>query len=167
MPLLIAVAGFLGGWLLVAGPVYQASVELEEERFDRAEIAAVNDAVPPPSPISVWWWLLPPVALVKQRRLSRAHREEMLRFMSTDQLTRLLRFGAKATGWLIVALGAACIALKETWEFVERLEWPSWSFVVLLVAACTAAVLYAPLRSQHDQRMLRRKAAVDAGTAGR
>lgn len=163
MPLLIAVAGFLGGWLLVAGPVYQAAVELDEERFDRTEIAAVNDAVPPPPPISTWWWLLPPVAMTKQRRLTRAHREAMLHHMTTEQLTRLLRFGAKATGWLIVALGAACIAAKETWEIVELLEWPSWSFIVLLVAACAAAVIYAPLRRQHDQRMLRRKAAVDAG----
>ena len=31
----IAWAGFLGAWLLVAGPLYQGAIELREEEVDR------------------------------------------------------------------------------------------------------------------------------------
>jgi hypothetical protein len=37
----IAWVGFLGAWLLVAGPLYQGALELREEEVDREGIAAL------------------------------------------------------------------------------------------------------------------------------
>ncbi|HEX3929817.1 MAG TPA: hypothetical protein VHW64_03885 [Nocardioides sp.] len=62
----IAWAGSLGAWPLVAGPVYQAAIELHEEEVDRDALLATKDAVPRPRPLSGWWWLLPPIAFLKQ-----------------------------------------------------------------------------------------------------
>jgi hypothetical protein len=153
MALIIAVAGYLGAWLLVAGPVYQAAVELDAEAFDRETIARANDAVPPPPPISPWWWLLPPVAWLRQRRVERAHREAVLKVMTPEQVTHLLRFGAKATGWLIVAVGAALIGVKESWELVELLDWPGGVLAALVVVPLVLALLHAGLRVRRDHRM--------------
>jgi len=54
----IAWATFAGAWLLVAGPLYQGSVELGELDFDREGVegikaSAVQVAENRPSP---WWW---------------------------------------------------------------------------------------------------------------
>jgi hypothetical protein len=45
---LIAWCGFFGAWFLVAGPVYQAALELEEEGLERDTFA----------PRSPGWWVL-------------------------------------------------------------------------------------------------------------
>ena len=66
----IAWVTFAGAWLLVAGPLYQGSVELDELDVDREGIegikaSAVRTAQGRPS---AWWWLLPPVMYVLHRR---------------------------------------------------------------------------------------------------
>lgn len=38
---LIAWCGFLGAWLLVAGPLHQATRELEEEEIERDDLARI------------------------------------------------------------------------------------------------------------------------------
>ena len=55
MDYVIAICGFVGGWLLVAGPVWQAAIELREEEIDQEAIEAVKStiAVPPPSRLVV------------------------------------------------------------------------------------------------------------------
>ena len=71
-------AGFVGAWLLVAGPLLQGAIELREEEIDREGFEALRGKVDYPAPISRWWWLLPPVAYVKNRRRNDAfHRQAM------------------------------------------------------------------------------------------
>ena len=48
MAVLFAVAAYLGAWLLVAGPVYQAAVELGEEQFEHDAIDRVQRSLPAP-----------------------------------------------------------------------------------------------------------------------
>ena len=48
---LIAICGFVGGWLLVAGPVWQAALELAEEEIDQEAIEHVKQIVQPPPPV--------------------------------------------------------------------------------------------------------------------
>lgn len=129
--------GFAGAWLLVAGPVYQAAVELEEEDFDRDELVAASERIDPGPRVSPWWWLLPPVAYLKRRRRTEAQRQLMLRDMEADQVERLMHFGQTAIGWLYVAAGAFLIAVKETFDLREAYEWPdaaAWGLIVLMPA---------------------------------
>ena len=58
----ILILGALGAWFLVAGPLFQAAVELREQEFDREEMEKATSSVQAPKSISPWWWLLPPVA---------------------------------------------------------------------------------------------------------
>jgi hypothetical protein len=44
---LVLWAGFLGGWLLFAGPVHQASVELSEVDLEREAIGTAIEASRP------------------------------------------------------------------------------------------------------------------------
>ena len=60
----IAWVVFAGAWLLVAGPLYQGSVELGELDIDREGIEGIKASAvraARPDPPSAWWWLLPPV----------------------------------------------------------------------------------------------------------
>ncbi|PJJ62185.1 hypothetical protein [Compostimonas suwonensis] len=163
MDYVIAICGAVGGWLLVAGPIYQAAIELREQEFDRDQIEQAVSAVASPPRLSPWWWLLPPVAYVLQRRRARDHSEALMRALKPEQRMQALSFVNKATGWLIVAFGAFLIAFKETWETTELFEWPWWVFAVLVVLISLLCVGHATFRLVLTDRALKR--AEDAAPA--
>jgi hypothetical protein len=140
MDVLLHWAGFLGAWLLVGGPIFQAAIELRDETIDRDAFAATMKTLPPVPRTSPWWWLLPPVAYVLIRRRSTTAREAVLRAMDVGQRAQFLGFQNKARGWFAVAAGAFLIALKETGELVELYELPIWVFWVGIVVLSIAAV---------------------------
>ncbi|WP_285503614.1 hypothetical protein [Actinokineospora sp. NBRC 105648] len=139
MHTLIAWCGFFGAWLLVAGPVYQAALELHEQDVERDQLAAaMQDAGPVPR-VSPWWWLLPPVRYWRQRKVNRAYRKAFMAALSAEQIDVLVTFINKATAWLFVGLGGLLIATKETYELAEHHEWPTavfWVLVVVMVVLC-------------------------------
>ena len=138
----IAWATFAGAWLLVAGPLYQGSVELNELDFDREGIqgkaAAVQAAQDRPS---AWWWLLPPVMYVLRWRWYKALQQAMLAQLTKTQREQMTSFQSKATGWFTVAAGATLLAAGETWQIVQHYGWPVWLFWLLVVVMLAAAVL--------------------------
>jgi fatty acid desaturase len=138
----IAWATFAGAWLLVAGPLYQGSVELNELDVDREgiqdKVVAAQAGQDRPS---AWWWLLPPVMYVLHRRWYRELRHSMLAQLTQTQREQLTSFQSKATGWFTVAGGATLLAVGETWQLVEHFDWPVGVFWLLVVVMLTAAVL--------------------------
>jgi hypothetical protein len=155
---LISWAGFLGAWLLVAGPVYQAARELQEEEVDREAFAGVKESVPRPEPLSGWWWLLPPVAFVKQRNLSNAYREAVVKAMPGTVIQRFVHVQDKAMGWLLVAAGAFVIAIKETWELHEVQDWGFVASSALLVLMLLAALGFTAYRMRRSAELTKRAA---------
>lgn len=125
-------SGFLGAWLLVAGPLYQGVLELREEDTDQADDGLATK-LPPPAPPSPWWWLLPPVMLALRRRRSTAYHRMISAALTSQQLEHRQRFIRKATGWFVVALGGSLIAVKETWELAEHNDWPIAAFAAVLI----------------------------------
>ena len=138
----IAWATFAGAWLLVAGPLYQGSVELGELDVDRQGIqgkaATAQAAKARPSP---WWWLLPPVMYVLHRRWYKALRQAMLAKLTQAQREQLTSFQSKTAGWFTVAAGATLLAAGQTWQIVQHHSWPVWLFWLLIAVMLTAAVL--------------------------
>jgi hypothetical protein len=154
MEYLIAICGFLGAWLLVIGPVWQAAIELREEEIDQEAIEAAKASVPMPPKISRWWWLLPPVAYFKQSRRARASRKLMMDAMPAKQVEQTISFMNKANGWIIVAGGAFLLAVKETWELIELLHWPVWLFWVLVVLLPIVAIVNAVSRVMLTEHLI-------------
>lgn len=154
MPYLIAIVGFLGAWLLVAGPLFQAYLELQEEEFDRERMDAAVASVPKPEGFSPWWWLLPPVAWFMQRQRSRAHRTAVMKALDPDLVAQTVSFMNKANGWFIVAGGAALLGVKETWELVEAFEWHVAVFWVLIVLAPILCVVNLVVRAIQAEQAL-------------
>jgi hypothetical protein len=153
---LIAWAGFVGAWLLVAGPVFQASVELQSEGEVMDRVRSHLQNIPRPEPVSVWWWLLPPVRVVLQSRRSDRHREALLAELSREEFEAITRFKKIARGWMYVALGAWLIAWKETWELVEHEEWPTALFWVLLVVMTLAALGLTVVSASRERDLVHR-----------
>jgi hypothetical protein len=146
-------ARFVGAWLLVAGPLYQGSVELDELDVDREGIegikaSAVQAARDRPS---AWWWLLPPVMYVLHRRWSRAFREAGFARLTDVQREQLTSFRNKATGWFTVAVGGTLLAIGETWQIVEDHNWPVWLFWLLVVVMLAGSVLNTAVRMISDE----------------
>ena len=150
-------ARFLGAWLLVAGPLYQGAVELDELDFDREGIegikaSALEAAKGAPS---AWWWLLPPVMYVLHRRWTRRFRAATWAQLSGVQREQLSSFRNKATGWFTVAAGALLLAAGETWQVTRDRGWPVWVFWLLAVAMLLAAVLNTAVRMIGDAQSRR------------
>jgi hypothetical protein len=148
----IAWIGFLGAWLLVAGPLYQGALELREEEVDREGIEASTARVPRPDPPSPWWWLLPPAVYLIRRHRGNAFRRAALAQLTQTQREQFASFINKAVGWFTVAVGAFLLAVEQTWQVIERYRWPVWLFWLLIVVMLGASVLNTALRMIHDER---------------
>jgi hypothetical protein len=140
MDFVIHWAGFVGAWLLVAGPMLQGAIELRDEELDREGFARAQGLVDVPPRISRWWWLLPPVAMVKNRRRDAARERAILGALTVEQRAQLMGFRNKATGWFTVAGGAFLIFLKEAWELAELYELPLWIYLVAVFVLAIAAI---------------------------
>lgn len=141
MPHLIAWCGFLGAWLLVAGPLDQAVREAADNEFERDAITEAASQVEKPPQVSGWWLLLPPVWWVLRRRREREYRKRVAEAMDDRDLLALLNFRDVLNGWAYVAGGASLIAVKETWELHEAYEWSEgvfWVVVVVMLLFCVA-----------------------------
>jgi hypothetical protein len=133
-------AGTIGAWLLVAGPLFQGSLELWE-------LARSGPAWPDRKRVDRALWLVPAVFyLVQRRRLQR---------MSVAGNELPDSFSNRATGWFAVAAGAFLVALKETWDLAEHAELavPTyWAVVVLALLVSQANVTVRMLRLTREAR---------------
>jgi hypothetical protein len=155
---LVAWCAFGGSWLLVAGPVFQAALELDDLSFRREEVLEALAATPVDPRPSAWWWLLPPVGYVLQRRHTRVARQAAIDAMSREQVERFVDFTDKATGWLFVACGAALLAVAETWALREHYRWPVAVFWVLLVGMPALCAVNTAARMERSRSTLGAKA---------
>jgi hypothetical protein len=146
MNLVIAWVGFLGAWLLVAGPLYQGALELLEEDIDREGIDASIARIPRSDPPSPWWWLFPPAMYLMHRHRSNAFRRAALAQLTQAQRDQATSFINKAVGWFTVALGAALLAVEQTWQVINRQHWPAWLFWILIIVLPGVSVLNTALR---------------------
>lgn len=103
MDIFINLAGFAGGWLLFAGPVYQAALELREQDIDRNALARLAADAPPVKHVSAWWWLLPPVALLLRRSAGQRQQAAIWEAMDATQRKQFVAFTTTATAWFTVA----------------------------------------------------------------
>lgn len=157
MELLIAIIGFIGAWLLVAGAVYQAALELKEENVNHEHFDAIKQTVDPAPPVSVLWWFLPPVKWYLERRRSRLFRERFITVLSPEDAEALISFLNKANGWLIVAAGGWLLAMKETYDTLETLRLPVWVLPLAVVAMSLLCILFTVLTSRRSKDVLATK----------
>lgn len=152
MPHVIAWCGFLGAWLLVAGPLDQAVREIEEAGFERERLEEAAERVEEPPPVSSWWLLLPPIWWLLHRKRESIYRHLIGEAMADEDLLAFLTLKDILNAWLYVAIGASLIAVKETWELRESYEWPEWAFwlgVVGLAVLCVGITVGRTRRRHH------------------
>lgn len=153
--------GFIGAWVLMAGPLYQGAVELTEEKMDLSAFRSLVQTVPPPERISAWWWLLPPVAYLMTERRQRAWQQQVMAALTDQQRVQFVSYSNKATGWFVVGAGAFLIGLKETAELVEVMDWPSLAMLPLVILAVLVALGFTVRRLHLTQHTLRSGDAID------
>lgn len=142
--MLEVVLAFVGSWLLVAGPLYQGAVELQQEGVDEDGIADVIGQVQPSPAPSEWWWLLPPVMFVKRRQRSAKFWREVLQIVSPEQARQIRATRPRVIGWFVVSLGALFLAVGETVRLSDRIEIPVG--IALLLAVAILAVTLGVVR---------------------
>jgi hypothetical protein len=148
----IAWCAFFGAWALVAGPLYQAAIELQEQDIEREKIAEATATSE--RPVSSWWWLFPPARyLLARRRLNRS-RDAIRAALAPEEMEALVRYVSKASGWLFVGVGGLLLAIAETWGLREHYDWPAAVFWVLIVVMMLASVGNVALRFRRASRIL-------------
>ena len=105
MDLLISVIGLFGAWLLLAGSIYQAVLELRAHELAVERLQEVG-ALARTQRVSAWWWLFPPLKVYLERRRATAKKEVYFNALSADEFEGLVSFLNKATGWLCLRSGA-------------------------------------------------------------
>ena len=155
-PAAIAWAGFAGSWLLVAGPVDQAAIDFQAEDVERDAIQKAADATTKPPTFSRWWWLIPPVGYALQVRRSRIYRRSVMDGLTSTQMEQLVRFGNKATGWILISVGALLVALTETWTLRDVYDWPLAIYVLVVVVMLLASASYTAIRLRRTDDLMRR-----------
>ena len=155
-PAAIAWAGFAGSWLLVAGPVYQAAIDFQAEDIERDAIQHAADVTAKPPPFSRWWWLIPPAGYALQVRRSRIYRRAVMDVLTAAQMEQLVRFGNKATGWILISVGALLVALTETWTLRDVYDWPLAAYVAVVVVMLLASASYTAVRLRRTDDLVRR-----------
>lgn len=142
LALLVDILSMVGAWLLVAGPIFQAYIELTDADLQvfevRKRLSKLN--IEPPKPVSKWLWLFPPAHFLSTKRIKEDHRMQITMNMDDDTYDLFSSFLHKARGWFLVASGATLIAIKETFELVERLEWSKGIFFCLVIVCFIIAV---------------------------
>jgi len=167
MEQLILWAGFLGAWLLVAGPLHQARVELAEEEFERERFEDAMKGVEPPRRVSPLWWLVPPLRLYLSHRRHQVWEREVWIRLPDEDFEALSSFMSKARGWLLVGAGGSLIATKETWELVEGNEWSTWLFWVLAVGMAIGCVAYTVLQAAREVGVAKKRTELRAEAAAK
>src|ERR1700734_3407289 len=155
MPAAIAWAGFAGSWLVVARPGFQGAIDFQAEDVERDAIQKAADATTKPPPFSRWWWLIPPVGYALQLRRSRAYRHSVMDVLTSAQMEQLVRFGNKATGWILISVGALLVALTETWTLRDVYDWPLAVYVLLVVVMVLASASYTAVRLRRTDDLMR------------
>jgi hypothetical protein len=150
--------GFLGAWLLVAGPMFQGALELHEQDIDREALHEAAKSVPAPERFSMWWWLVPPVLYLLRHRDAARYREAMLAVLTPRQREKTVTFVNKATGWFMVAAGGTLLACKETWQLGERYALPAWLFWVGAAVMLMLCTLNTAVRMVRAERAIHRNA---------
>lgn len=113
VPHVIAWCGFLGAWLLVAGPLDQAVREIEEQGFEQERLEEAKTRVEAPPSVSRWWLLVPPVWWLLDRRRDSIYRHMIGAAMEDEDLLAFLAVKDVLNAWLYVAVGAALPAVED------------------------------------------------------
>jgi hypothetical protein len=157
MDLFVLWVAFIGAWLLFAGPIYQATLELLEEQIEMDRIQAVSARVPMPPPVSRWWWVLPPVRFALSRRRTSRIRDLVVAELDDADYAAVMQFANKAIGWMLVAGGGLAIATSETYALDRHLQWDVAVFVALVVVMAALSIGYTVTRVVRVRRALARR----------
>jgi hypothetical protein len=145
VPHVIAWCGFLGAWLLVAGPLDQAVRELEDQDFEHDAITRAATQVGDPPQVSSWWLLIPPVWYGLRQNRHRQYKHRVGAAMDEKDVRAFLSYRDAADAWITVAAGASLIAVAESWGLRESYGWPEWvwaGLVMLMLVICGMSTKY-------------------------
>ena len=104
---------FGSAWLIFTFSLYQGLLELNEQLSVVREQKGQSE-----KKVSPWLWLLPPLKVLNEKKRTLKILAE--NNVSRDQLSKVIGFLDKATGWFYVALGGWLLAIAETYSLVEE-----------------------------------------------
>jgi hypothetical protein len=157
MTALVLLLGTIGAWLLFAGPIYQAALEMRGHDDASERIRGAVSSVVPPPPVSWWWWLIPPAKIGLEWRRATRHRRAHMDALSVEDFESLLGFIHKATGWTLVGTGGLFMAIAQSYTFAQQYPIGDAAFVAMVTLVATACVVGCTLRFRGGDRLLEDK----------
>lgn len=152
MDIFLAICGFIGAWLLVAGPLFQASIELREEDLEVERIKEARHNLQDIPKISIWWWILPPVKVYLERKQNQERRIAFIDALTPEDAKALHSYMSKAVAWVYVSAGAFFLAVTETYNLDHELDLPLpifWIAIAVMPILCIGNVILQTKRGMH------------------
>jgi hypothetical protein len=153
MEIFVDIASFFGAWLLVAGPIFQSSIELRDQDIEVDRIRDVRKNMPPQPRVSIWWWLFPPAHLYLSHKVGDDYKKQYLNALDDDDVEALVDFRSKSIGWMMVAGGGLLLAVKETYELQSHFELPIWVFWTALVVMSYISISFTIISARRRQQI--------------
>ena len=156
---IILIVEVIGDWLLFAGPLLQAAIELREEADGWDDVhkhlrqATRSDDWP--KRVSFLWWLLPPVKVHLERKRSDRARSIISRELSDEELKMFRIFGLKARAWVIVSGGAWLMALATSYQVLcgeFHFSLIGWAVAIIFISFACLSSITAIFRNKFSYR---------------
>ncbi len=145
----------LGSWLLFAGPIYQAALELRDEDIQVDRIRAAGSTVGKQAKVSAWWWLVLPVALYLRFRNNKEYQRRFTLALDHEDLESMISFRNKASAWLFVAVGGFCIACKETFGLTRWYAWNNFILAGLIIGMLFLSIFNLIYNLKRSEKIIR------------
>jgi hypothetical protein len=155
METVLQIIAFIGSWLLFAGPIYQAALELQDEDIELDRIRSTGDVLRKEAHISGWLWVVPPYALYKRSKNKKIFMQKYLNSLTQVDIEQLISFRSKATAWMLVAIGGFCIASNETYILMHDIHWSIFVFILIVLAMLIASIAHLIYRIKQDHKLIK------------
>ncbi len=145
---------FIGAWLLFAGPIYQAALELQDEDIEIDRIRLAGAKIKKAAQVSLWWWLLPPAKIYMERKRSHKYWARYIKTLPNNEVEALVSYRSKANAWLFITVGGFCIAISQSYGLAKENDWNNYILAALIVVMFVLSILNLITRLRRAKRIV-------------
>jgi hypothetical protein len=145
-----------GCWLIFAGSIYQAALDIKEQDIEFDRIRQVGRDIHKERNVSAWWWLFPPIKISKESKNHKEYERRYLKALSSEDTESMVNLRSKTTAWLYVGVGALLVSIEATWSVTEHYKLKIWLFVITCIAVayiCIVNMITSIRRAEHNKQL--------------
>lgn len=145
---------FIGAWLLFAGPIYQAALELQDEDIEIDRVKLTGAKIKKAAQVSLWWWLLPPAKIYMERKRSHKYWTRYIKTLPSNEVEALVSYRSKANAWLFITVGGFFIAISQSYSLAKEEDWNNYLLALIIIFMFFLSILNLVTRLRRARKIV-------------